>query len=482
MLKLDQTLAGRYRIEELLGTGGMAQVYRGTDTVLSRPVAIKVLSAEYVRDPAFVERFRREAQAAARLNHPAVVSVYDTGSDDGIHFIVMEFVSGRTLADVLAAEGPLPPERAAAITARVAEALSFAHDAGLVHRDVKPANVMVTDRGDVKVMDFGIARAASGQTITGTTSVLGTASYLSPEQAQGYRVDPRSDVYSLGVVLYELLTGQVPFTGPSAVAVAYKHVSEDPVPPSEIRSGIPPTLEAIAMRAMAKDPSHRYQSAQRMQADLEAVASGAEPRSVAAADTQRLDHERTMALPAATPPPSRPRRRGAWIVALAAVAVVAIAALILLAFLGNEGLRPRHSTGLSPSHAPQPTSPRAVTSPPATSSPSPPPPAGPSVQGAAGNLAGVLAQGVSAREIRNNQARDLLHRAADAIKAYGDGKLDDALKKLDDLQGKVDEAVQHGDIRSASYAAQLKGAIQALAAAMQAQPTPSGEISIPGEG
>jgi serine/threonine-protein kinase len=480
MLKLDQTLAGRYRVEALLGSGGMAQVYRGTDMVLSRSVAIKVLSSDYSRDPAFVERFRREARAAARLNHPTVVSVYDTGSDDGVHFIVMEFVSGRTLAQILAAEGPLLPERVAAISARVAEALSFAHEAGLVHRDVKPGNVMLTDRGDVKVMDFGIARAASGpgQAITETTSILGTAAYLSPEQAEGKPVDPRSDIYSLGVVLYELLTGQPPFSGPSPVAVAYKHVMEEPVPPSAVRSGVPSALEAIAMRALAKDPSRRYASADLMRADLEAAAGGGTESPVP--DTERLGRDRTETLPPVVPPPTRqpPSRRRAWPFVLAALAVAAVVALIVVGLLGGGGAPARHATGGSP----RPSAPGHASSPPASPShaTTTPAPATSSVQTAVANLANVLSQGVSAGAISDKAAQDVLHQVGDAVHAYQDGKLDDALKKLSDLDAKIDKAAQHGDV-SAAYAGDLKQAVEALAAAMQAQPTPSGDITLPGE-
>jgi serine/threonine protein kinase len=482
MLKLDQTLAGRYRVEALLGSGGMAQVYRGTDMVLSRSVAIKVLSSDYSRDPAFVERFRREARAAARLNHPTVVSVYDTGSDDGVHFIVMEFVSGRTLAQILAAEGPLLPERAAAISARVAEALSFAHEAGLVHRDVKPGNVMLTDRGDVKVMDFGIARAASGpgQAITETTSILGTAAYLSPEQAEGKPVDPRSDIYSLGVVLYELLTGQPPFSGPSPVAVAYKHVMEEPVPPSAVRSGVPSALEAIAMRALAKDPSRRYASADLMRADLEAAAGGGTESPVPVPDTERQGRDRTETLPPVVPPPTRqpPSRRRVWPFVLVALAVAAVVALIVVGLLGGGGAPARHATGGSP----RPSAPGHASSPPASPShaTTTPAPATSSVQTAVANLANVLSQGVSAGAISDKAAQDVLHQVGDAVHAYQDGKLDDALKKLSDLEAKIDKAAQHGDV-SAAYAGDLKQAVEALAAAMQAQPTPSGDITLPGE-
>ncbi len=277
MIARTRLLGERYEaeVDATLGQGGMAQVYRGTDTVLGRVVAIKVLAPQYAKDQAFVERFRREAQAAARLNHPGVVSVSDTGSDAGIHYIVMEYVDGRTLHEVLRSEGRLQPERAAEVLAQVAEALSFAHHAGIVHRDVKPANIMIGRGGEVKVMDFGIARAvASTATLTATATVLGTASYLSPEQAQGEAVDHRSDIYSLGVVAYECLVGEPPFVADTPVAVAYKHVREDPVPPSRVVPEIPADLEAVVMKAMAKNPANRYASAAEMKQDLERFVRG----------------------------------------------------------------------------------------------------------------------------------------------------------------------------------------------------------------
>src|SRR6266566_647234 len=212
-----RVLSGRYQTDRLLGQGGMAEVYLGTDRVLGRRVAIKVLGGQLSRNAQFVSRFRREAQAAAALNHPNVVGVYDTGSDDGTHFIVMEYIQGRTLAEVIREDAPLLPDRAVEIAGSIAEALGFAHRAGIVHRDVKPGNIMLTPAGDVKVMDFGIARATTSESLTQTATVLGTATYFSPEQAQGAAVDARSDLYSLGCVLYEMLTAQPPFSAETAV-------------------------------------------------------------------------------------------------------------------------------------------------------------------------------------------------------------------------------------------------------------------------
>ena len=263
-------LGGRYEVGGRIGTGGMADVRRGVDVRLGRDVAVKVLRADLARDPAFQERFKREAQAAASLNDPSIVSVYDTGADDdGVPFIVMEHVQGRTLREVLQQEGRLLPQRALEVTADICVALSVAHAAGIVHRDIKPGNVMLTRDGQVKVMDFGIARAAADTSaMTMTAAVIGTAAYLSPEQARGEHVDARSDVYSTGCVLYELVTGAPPFVGDSPVAVAYQHVREDPTPPSAYDDELPPEVDAVVLKAMAKNPANRYQSADEMRADL----------------------------------------------------------------------------------------------------------------------------------------------------------------------------------------------------------------------
>ncbi|MBB6346275.1 Stk1 family PASTA domain-containing Ser/Thr kinase [Nonomuraea muscovyensis] len=273
-------LGGRYELDGVVGRGGMAEVYRARDIRLDRIVAIKTLRSDLARDHTFQARFRREAQSAASLNHPAVVAVYDTGEDvtDGapVPYIVMEYVDGRTLRDLLRQDRRLLPERAAELVDGILRALDYSHRGGIVHRDIKPANVMITRAGDVKVMDFGIARAMadSAATMTQTAQVIGTAQYLSPEQARGERVDARSDIYSTGCVLYELLTGQPPFTGDSPVAIAYQHVREEPIPPSQIDRDIPAWCDAIVLKAMAKDPAHRYQSAAEMRADIQRAMSG----------------------------------------------------------------------------------------------------------------------------------------------------------------------------------------------------------------
>ncbi|MGW5420647.1 Stk1 family PASTA domain-containing Ser/Thr kinase [Streptomyces sp. NPDC003943] len=280
-------LGGRYELGSVLGRGGMAEVYLAHDTRLGRTVAVKTLRADLARDPSFQARFRREAQSAASLNHPAIVAVYDTGEDmvyDGaagaggvsIPYIVMEYVDGSTLRELLHSGRKLLPERTLEMTVGILQALEYSHRAGIVHRDIKPANVMLTRTGQVKVMDFGIARAMgdAGMTMTQTAAVIGTAQYLSPEQAKGEQVDARSDLYSTGCLLYELLTVRPPFVGDSPVAVAYQHVREEPQPPSVYDPEITPEMDAIVLKALVKDPDYRYQSADEMRADIEACLDG----------------------------------------------------------------------------------------------------------------------------------------------------------------------------------------------------------------
>ena len=267
--KTPRVLSGRYELSHLVARGGMAEVYRARDQLLDRPVALKVLFPELSVDRSFVERFRREAQAAANLSHPNIVPVFDWGEDNGTYFIVMEFVDGRALSSILRTAGPLHPDRAAEIAADVAGALAYAHRHGVVHRDVKPGNVLITEEGTIKVTDFGIARAVNTEeSLTQTGAVMGTATYFSPEQAEGMGVDSRSDIYSLGVVIFEMVTGRPPFLGDTPVAVASKHVREHPPAPREINPGVPPDLEAIILKCLAKSPDHRYATGDDLRIDL----------------------------------------------------------------------------------------------------------------------------------------------------------------------------------------------------------------------
>ena len=350
-----KNLSSRYELGEIIGFGGMSEVHKARDLRLGRDVAIKVLRADLARDPTFYLRFKREAQNAAALNHPAIVAVYDTGEaevDGGpLPYIVMEYVDGETLRDIVRGKGPLPPRRAMEVIADVCAALDFSHKNGIVHRDMKPANIMINRQGAVKVMDFGIARAIadSSNPMTQTAAVIGTAQYLSPEQARGEQVDARSDVYSVGCVLYEILTGQPPFTGDSPVAVAYQHVREDPKLPSLVHPGVPRELDSVILKAMAKNPANRYQSAAEMRADLIRVLGGQKPH----APTVMTEEDRTTFLGSDEPEPRGYRtvdgdddpepegsdsRRRMWIGIGAAAAVAVLIALFWV--LIGPGSRP----------------------------------------------------------------------------------------------------------------------------------------------
>jgi eukaryotic-like serine/threonine-protein kinase len=327
----DSVVGERYRVEARIGQGGMAEVYRGFDPVLNRTVAIKVLLPQFARDAGFVARFRREAQAAARLNQSNIVGVYDTGADGDRQYIVMEFVEGRTLAEFLAGGRHLTPMQSVELTQKIAAALASAHAQGIVHRDIKPGNVMVTRDGLVKVMDFGIARMQTDITAPQTSSVIGTPTYLSPEQAQGQPVDARSDIYSLGCVLYELLAGRPPFTGDTPVAIAYKQVNETPVPPSAHNTDVPPRLDAVVMKCLAKNPANRYQSAEELSADLERVKQGqdVEATPLMAAGIGG-DATQVIARPAPTqvlqPPAEEGSSRKVWLGALIGLLIFALLA------------------------------------------------------------------------------------------------------------------------------------------------------------
>lgn len=343
-------LGDRYSVGQVIGRGGMAEVYEGTDRRLNRKVAIKVLRPDLARDPMFQERFRREAQSAAGLNHPNIVAIYDTGEDlieDGasqvsVPYIVMEFVDGVTLRQMLTNGPRILPERALEVVAGVLAALDYSHRHGIVHRDIKPANIMINAFGDAKVMDFGIARAMSdaATSVTATSAVMGTAQYLSPEQARGEIVDTRSDIYSTGCVLYELLVGKPPFNGESPVSIAYQHVNEPAKAPSVIDPSIPSTLDAISLSALAKDPNARYQSAADMRSDVERAIAGM-PITARAPLTLNQDPADylTTALPifqsggvqVATAPP-----KNVTGIRWAAISLATIIAAALLFFIGDK--------------------------------------------------------------------------------------------------------------------------------------------------
>lgn len=345
-------LGGRYEVHKRLARGGMAEVFLARDQALDRPVAVKILFPEFAADPAFVERFRREAQAAANLSHPNIVGVYDWGTESGTYYIVMEYVEGQSLAEVIRDSGPLQPRRAAEIVFEVAGALGFAHQRGVVHRDVKPGNVLLSTTGACKVTDFGIARALSSPAddLTQAGSVMGTATYFSPEQAQGFPVDARSDLYSLGVVLYEVLCGRAPFVGDTPVAIAYQHVQEWPPRPSQFVTGVPLGLESVILKLLAKKPEQRYLSADDLRADLRRFLDGhttlaeeelARPAGTAAAAAGAATTMQPTVAPSATtavpstPPPApapppeivddeleeRPARTGLFVAAVAVLLI-----------------------------------------------------------------------------------------------------------------------------------------------------------------
>jgi serine/threonine-protein kinase len=336
---------GRYKVLRRIGSGGMADVYCAEDIHLGRQVAIKVLHRRFAQDQEFVERFRREAKSAAGLNHPNVVGVFDRGEHEGTYYIAMEFLEGRTLKEIVAAEAPLAQERVIDLGLQILQAAGFAHSHGVIHRDFKPHNVIVDDAGHAKVTDFGIARAGASE-MTETGSIMGTAQYLSPEQAQGHAVTATSDVYSIGVMLYEMLAGRLPFEGDSAVAVALKHLSEPPAPISHWRPDVHPALEAVVMAALAKDPSQRWQSAQDLAAGLEAARSQIEagsngqdtadfaaipiPVADETAPTQLADTGGPVVAPVVAPAEERERRWPWYAIGLLVLALVGVLLYLIL--------------------------------------------------------------------------------------------------------------------------------------------------------
>jgi serine/threonine protein kinase len=377
-------VAGRYELGRPIGVGGMASVYLARDLRLDRPVAVKLLGPSFAADPRAVDRFRREARAAASLGHPNVVAVYDWGQDDGSYYLVMEYVEGENLRQLLDRRGPLPEDEALGIAAAVAEALEVAHARGIVHRDVKPHNVMIDAHGRVKVGDFGIAQESDAATLTTTrSSVLGSAYYLSPEQARGQRVDARSDLYSLGVLLYELLAGRPPFVGDSPVAVAVQHLDAAPAPLRGLRPDVSTATEAIVARAMAKDPEARFPTAGAMRAAIEQARAGR------GSDTVLLPASATAPMPTAPAariaPPAAPAEPDSRWPLLAAVGLVLLLGFAALQARSNAGpaatVAPRATPSVAAPSATPPPSPTALpptpTAPPPTAAPTEPPTAVP---------------------------------------------------------------------------------------------------------
>jgi eukaryotic-like serine/threonine-protein kinase len=491
MMDLEgRILDGRYQLNSLLGVGGMARVYLASDRVLERLVAVKVLSPPYAQDPVFVERFRREARSAASLSHPNIVAVFDSGSDAGDHYLVMEYVAGQSLAELLARQGRLAPRRTAELAIQVCEALAAAHAQGLVHRDVKPANVLVGDDGRVKVTDFGIVKAAATATLTGTGTVLGTAAYLSPEQAQGGPVDARSDLYSLGCVLYELLCGSPPFgSGADSppVAVASRHLHQPPAPPSARNPQVDASLDAVVLTALAKEPAQRYQSAIQLQAALErvlageAVAAGPGSPRTAAVPTELVPGlpGGTGVLPAAAGPAGQDSsRRPGWArwalpVAGMALGIGLLAALLWPDDASTPARRKAGSTAAPATSASSTTTPRST----------PPAPSAPGVDAALANLTAVVAAARQQGTV-DQEAEDLLHQADDLANALqdnpkdrakddgkdeddggGNGKGEDAAKKVAELERKVDELIGKGKIRPPATT-QIRQAVAELAQAV----------------
>lgn len=326
---------GRYKIIEKVGGGGMADVYKAEDQVLGRTVALKILHKQFASDEGFLERFRREAQAAAKLTHPNIVSIYDVGEEGGVHFIVMEFVHGMTLKKLIQKDAPMSTEKVVHVSMQIAKAMEFAHEHEIIHRDIKPQNVIITDNGEIKVTDFGIARAGATSTMTRTGAVMGTAHYISPEQAQGNIVGPTTDIYSLGVVMYEMATGELPFRGENPVSVALKHINDTPMPPRSVFGDIPISLEAVIIKSMAKNPNERYRSAEAVRDDLKRVIEGLPVKMVGAAMPaagNASDMTRTMAAQNGRPSAAKGQRKPKKAL------IAAIIAVILILLLGAGAL------------------------------------------------------------------------------------------------------------------------------------------------
>ncbi len=446
-------LAGRYELGPLLGQGGMARVHRGLDRQLRRPVAVKVLAPPLDRDKAFVERFRREARAAAGLSHPNIVAVFDNGSDDGTHYIVTELVDGETLAERLRRDGPMPPPEAIEVAVDVCHALAAAHERGVVHRDIKPGNVMLLPDGRVKVVDFGIARAAGSDTLTGTGEVFGSSAYLSPEQASGGSGDQRSDLYALGCVLYEMLTGEVPFRADTPVATMYLHVNEDPPRPSTVRP-VPAELEDVVMRCLEKDPKRRFGSAGELEQALLAAPlavggdtqplaavgdTAAETRPIAPVGDTAAETRPIAPMPAAASGATgggvrhrqKPERRvPGWAFGAAGILLFLGLAAAALAF-GSDPLRPRAEARAAAREAAETALPPET---PAT------------LVAAWSDLVGAIGSAHATGGLEDEAAEDLGKAAQDALEAYRDADADALGNALGDLEEELAKAVEEEEV------------------------------------
>lgn len=478
---IPEMLGNRFRIDRLIAEGGMARVYEGTDTVLGRVVAIKVLSASLSQDPSFVARFEREARSVASLNHPNLVGVYDTGSEGDLHYIVMEHVQGSTLDAVIGQEAPMDPERVAEIAVQVCHALAVAHDKGIFHRDIKPGNIMIEPGGRVKVMDFGIAKSST-DSLTQVGAVLGTVKYLAPEQAAGLPIDERVDIYALGCVMYEMLTGRPPISGESLVEIAHKLATEHPPPPSTLNPLVPAHLDRVVMRALAKDPGNRYLNTVAMRLDLEGVLpeAGYAGAAVAAAGDAgsptvvQQAGERTRVLER---PLERPAGRR-WLLMLGVLLLAGGALILLLNLVGDR--TPDLEAGLSPT-------PPATTAPPSpsptpTESPTPPPSPTPSptpspeptetsdepgparvqaVRNIAGGISGVLNAGLASGEISERAAENVADEVEKVVTQYEKGDVEDALKAVAEARSEVQKYVEREEL-----APDLAGLLNAQLASM----------------
>jgi eukaryotic-like serine/threonine-protein kinase len=476
-----EMLADRYELLEVLGRGGMGVVFRARDRVLNRIVAVKVLASDRTEDPTFVVRFEREALAAAALNHPNIVAVFDAGSDNATRFIVMECVAGSSLAELLRRGGPLSPPRAAQVAGGIASALDASHCAGIIHRDIKPANVMLDNRGAVKVLDFGIARAASDTTLTQTAMVLGSVPYLAPEVTRGERADERSDIYSLGCVLYQMLTGRPPFEGDVPAAVLHQHNSASPRPPRQLNSSIPQTLQKLVLEMLAKSPAARPQTATRV---LETLTAG---------DGPPIAYRRHAVAPAGpTTAPTRVLARSrrhksrAWATLALLTAAIALGALVLM--LGSSHPK-RRVTGSGTAHAkaartraapPSSTQRRrpsgAATPRPSAAATSPSIPTFPT---AAATMTRLALQDLAAGSIDQNASQQLLGHLGDISSSFGKANGDDTIHKLDDLSKQVAQLGEHGDIQSAALPA-ITLAVDRLHAALALAKQPARDNPAPG--